>query len=337
MKLEQAAFGVHGADGTALGVIECPTDYTWSREINEVSRLSLNAPIQELAEQIVPWSHWVSCWHGQALQWVGPILDAQRDRTGMALEARDPARYMWETRTPTTRRWDQLDVAPIAADLWRDMQRVQGLDGDPVVLPALASQGRYNFSVTADQRYVHQDMGELSKMGVRWTVVKGRAVIGHQPLAVVAELDDCDMTAGAKVRRSGARTKNDVRVQGKNFAHTEYVPLAGLRLQSIVSLDDLGGVNNIQRAAAERAQRSARIRDELIVPSPATLTPDAPIELDDLVPGVHVAVTALGIRSVLRVDKVQVSGSSTGVEVSVVLSTPEIPDELERAGGQVVS
>lgn len=336
MRLEQAAFGVHGADGVALGVVECPTDYTWSREICEVSRLSLNAPIQDLAEQVIPWTHWVSCWHGQALQWVGPIIDAQRDRTSLSLEARDPARFMWETRTPTTRRWDGLDVAPIAADMWRDLQRIQRLTGDPVVLPPNPNHSRYNVSVTADQRMVQQDMAEMVKMGLRWTNVKGRMVFGVHPIQVVAELADCDLTAGAKVRRSGARTKNDVRLQGKNFAHTEYIPMAGLRLQGIVSLDDLEGVNNIQRAAVDRVQRSARIRDELIVPSPATLTPDAPIELDDLVPGVHVAVTALGIRSVLRVDKVQVAGSSTGMEVSVTLSTPEIPDELERAGGQVV-
>ncbi|MEU1550195.1 hypothetical protein [Nocardia sp. NPDC005745] len=337
MKLEQAAFGVHSHDGIALGVIECPGEFAWSRELNQMSRLSLKAPLQDLASEIVPLVHWISCWHGQSLQWVGLIEDSLRDRTGMSIEARDHARLLGWTRTPTTRQWNQLDVAPIAADLWRDMLDVHGIQAEPIVLPQLAEQERYNVTATADQRLVSQDIAELSKLGLRWTVVRGRPVLGLQPTTVAAELEDCHLTSGAHIRRSGARTANDVRVQGKNAAWTERRELGGLRMQSIVSLDDLFGVNNIQRAAADYVRRSARIRDELVVPPAATLTPDAPVELDMLVPGVHLSVSALGLRSVLRVDQVQVSGSPQSIDVAVTLSTPEWVSELEKAGGQVIS
>lgn len=334
MKLETPAFAIHDKDGAQLGVIECPDRFSWSRELNEVSRLSLSAPAQELSPVLTPWTHWVSAWHGGQLQWFGPVADVNRDRVSMQLEARDVAAYMWETRTLTTRQWSQLDVAPIAADMWREMLALQRVDAAPVVLPS-RTESRFDFAVSANLKYVHQEMAELTKLGLRWTVMRGRPVLGTQPAAPAAELEECHMSAGIQIRRSGRGVKTDVRVQGKNGAHTERVNLAGLQLQGIVNLDDLFGVSNIQRAAAQYVARTARIRDELVVPSSATLTPDAPVELDMLMPGINIAVSALGLRTVLRIDQVQVSGSASGTEVAVTLATPDNLSELEKAGGQV--
>ncbi|MDE1675129.1 hypothetical protein [Nocardia gipuzkoensis] len=334
MKLEPAAFSVHSYDGAMLGVIECPTDYVWTRELNEVSRLTLTAPTQQLATEVTPWLHWVTCWHGQQLQWTGPVQDSSRDHISWNLEVRDVSTFLWRTRTQTTRRWEQLDVAPIAADMWREMLSLHRVDAEPVVMPALAESGRFNFSVSADLRMLQQEMADLSKLGLRWTVHRGRPVIGSQPSAVAAELSDCHLTTGARIRRSGAKTANDVRVQGKNGAWTQREELGGLHLQSIVSLDDLFGVSNIERAAAQYVRKSAAIRDELVIPQSATLAPDAPVELDMLVPGVNLAVSALGLRTVLRVDQVQVAGSSSDTQVSLTLSTPDNITELERAGGR---
>lgn len=337
MKLEAAAFGLYSRTGLSLGAVECPNNFTWSRELNEVSRLSMSAPVQEFSADIIPYVHWIACWHGQRLQWAGPVESAERDRSGLWVEARDVSTLMWRTRTQLNRSWSQLNLGPIAADIWRDMLELHDVDAEPLVLPDRPDSGRYNVSVKADLRMVHQDIAELSKMGLRWTVIAGRPVLGTQPSGVVAELEECHISAGARIRRSAKITSNDVRVQGQNAAQTVRRPLGGLRLQSIVSLDDLRGVNNIQVAAEERARRSAVIRDELVIPSGVTLTADAPVELEDLVPGVHISVSALGLRSVLRIDQVQVAGSPSGTEVSLTLSTPEVTDELERAGGQIVS
>ncbi|MCM6777941.1 hypothetical protein NDR87_31415 [Nocardia sp. CDC159] len=335
MKLEAAAVAVHSiVDGSTLGVLECPTQLTWSRELNEVSRCRVEAPIQELSEIVTPWLHWVSCWHGQALQWIGPVVSVTRDRAAMTVDARDVSVLMWHTRTQITRQWSQLNVAEIAADMWRDMLTFHAIDADPVVLPALASHGRYDVAVQADMKLVQQDMAQLSKLGLRWTVVRGRPILGTQPTDLAAELADCDFTAAATISRSGAKTANDVRVQGKNGAHTERVPLGGLHLQSIVSLDDLFGVSNIRRATQDYVARSATIRDELVIPQTATLTPDAPVELDMLVPGINLAVSALGLRTILRLDQVQMTGSPSGMEVAVTLSTPDNRTELEQAGEQ---
>lgn len=335
MKLEPAAFGLHTDDGVQLGAIETPTGFTWSRERNETSRLSVTAPMQRLGEEIVPLKHWLSCWHGQSLQWIGPVLVADRSRQTLKVDCRDVSWFMAGTRTQTTRQWAVSDVGPIAADLWREMLTMRQLRADPVVLPA-TRDARYDFTVKAELRTMAQDMAELSKMGLRWTVVRGRPVLGDQPVTPIAELaDEVDLSGGAMIRRSGAQFANDVRLQGKNGATVARIPVAGLQIQRIVSLDDLHGVANIRAAAEQYVQRSAVLRDELIVPSDATLSPDAPVSLDELVPGVHLTVSALGLRTVLRLDQVTVSGSAAGTTVAVRLATPEVLTDVEQAGGQV--
>lgn len=338
MRLDPATFAVHTRDGQMLGQVEGATSFSWSRELNEVSQLSMTAGVQAMADKIIPWYHWVTCWHGQALQWTGPIIKPVRSDRTLSIAARDVSKLMWATRTQLTRQWQQAHLGEIAADMWQamlDHHRIR--NARPMVLAPTAENGPYSVSATADQGYVHQDMAKLATLGLRWTVHRGRPVLGTQPVRVAVELDARHLAAGVEIHRSGERFANDVRLQGQNFAHTEYVPVGDLRIQSIVSLNDLRGVSNITKAGQEQAARSAMIRDELVVPPSSTLTPDAPIELTDLVPGIHIGVSALGLRSVRRVDKVEVTGNPTGTTVAVTLSTPENLTEIEAAGGTVMT
>lgn len=333
MKLRAQSFSVETHDGISLGAIECPDNFAWSREMNEVSTLTLSAPRQKMAAQIFPWHYWISCWDGQTLQWRGPIIDFQFDNAAMSFQAKDVGTYMWETRTVTTRKWASLDIASIAADMWRDMLDLQGVTAEPVVLPSLSGQGRYSVSVKADVRMLNQEVQDLVKLGLRWTVVKGRPVLGTQPPNIAAELGECHLSGGARIQRNGARTSNDVRVQGQNYSHTERVDMGGLHLQSIVQVDDIFGVANIVNAAREQALKRAQIRNALIIPAGATLTGDAPVELDTLVPGVRIAVTALGARGVFEIQKVSVSGSSSGTTVGLSLNVVNDNTALETATG----
>lgn len=333
MRLNTQVFSVETWDGISAGPIECPTTYTWSREQSEVSSLTLTAPRQEITTELVPWLHWVSCWDGQTLQWRGPIQSVSFDNTGMNITAKDVATFMWRTRTVTTKSWSSLDIATIASDMWRDMLDLHNIHAEPVVLPSRASAGRYSVSVTADTKMMNQDMAELAKLGLKWTVVKGRPVLGTQPTEIAAELGECHLTAGARIERSGVRTANNVRVQGKNYTHTERVSLGGLNLQSIVSIDDIFGVSNIVSAAREQALKRGVIKSTLIVPSSDTLTPDAPIELDTLIPGVRLAISALGMRTLCELQKVSVTGGSGGTSVAITIGSVDDSTELESTSG----
>lgn len=332
MKLEPASFSIDTFDGIPLGAVECPTDYNWGREQNEVSICTVNAPRQSLTTDILPWYTWLNCWHGQSLQWRGPVQDVRYDNSTMSIAAKDIGVFMWKTRTVVTKSWNALDISTIAADMWRSMLDLQNIEAEPVVMPALSTSGRYSIKVTADLKMMNQDMSDLTKLGLRWTVVRGRPIIGNQPKGVAAELAECDLTVGPQIQRSGAKTSNDVRVQGTNYAWTERIDMGGLHLQSLVSIDNVFGSSNITRAAHEQLLKRAYIKDSLVIPSTAPLMPTAPVELDMLVPGIQIAVTALGYRALFELHKVDVSGGSTNTDVTLTMAAVPDTTELENMG-----
>lgn len=332
MKLEPASFSLDTGDGVALGPVECPTDFTWSRETNEVSNATITAPRQAVTTDILPWFTWLNVWHGQDLQWRGPVQDVKYDHSTMSIAAKDLAVFMWKTRTVTTRSWNSLDISTIAADMWNDMLKLQNIAVTPVVLPSLSTSGRYSIDVKADMKMMNQDMADLAKLGLRWTVVRGRPILGAQPPGVAAELAECDLTVGPTIQRSGAKTSNDVRVQGTNYAWTERTDMGGLHLQSLVSIDNVYGSVNITRAAHEQLLKRAYIKDSLVIPSTSPIMPTAPVELSMLVPGIQIAVTALGYRALFELQKVAVTGGSSNLDVTLTLGA--IPDttQLESMG-----
>jgi len=333
VRLLPQSFSIETSDGISLGAIDCPASFTWTREQSEVSSLTLTAPRQELTTQIIPWHTWISAWEGQRLQWRGPVQTNTFDNMAMVITAKDTGRFMWRTRTVTTKSWASLDIASIAADMWRDMLDLHGINAEPVVLPALSGAGRYSVSVKADVRMLHQEMAELAKLGLKWTVVRGRPVLGTQPTSIAAELGECHLSAGAKIVLSGERTSNDVRVQGTNYSHTERVNLGGLHLQTIVSADDIFGVSNIVNAAREQALKRSQIKNSLVIPTSDTLTSDAPVELDNLIPGMRLAISALGMRTVCELQKVDVNGTSAGTTVAITISAINDATELETMTG----
>src|SRR5690606_17959169 len=149
----------------------------------------------------------------------------------------------------------------------------------------------------------------------------------------IAELYECDFLVELERRRDGTQTFNDVRVQGQNWAQNAVVDLAGLRLQTIVSLDDMFGASNIQRATQQYARESATLRDELVVPPNASLHPQAPVTLDDLVPGKVFTVHTDTISQLMRLDAVTVSGSPETFDVQVTLVALENTGEIATLTG----
>lgn len=331
------AIGVRTVDGRPVGQIPCDetTSAVWSRERSEVSRAEIITADVD-AGDLVPWLHWIDIWEAGQPVWSGPILEPSTElQTGVTrIEARDPSALLWYTRVPTTRRWSQLDPAPIAADLWQEMHELHRINVEPQVLASVGE--RFDFAVTADSRMLHQVLDELVRIGLDWTVVAGRPILGTPPTtAVIAELAECDFMVGLRRVRSGKRTASDVRVQGRNWAHTERVDMAGLRLQALVSLDDLFGVNNITAAARQYLAEVGAIRDVLEVPSGASLHPDAPVTVDDLIPGRVLTVHAADLATQMRIKTVEVNWSGTSRDVRVTLDSLAEPIELPNTGAML--
>lgn len=333
----EMAVSVHTVDGRAIGDLPCDvvSSVSWGREAVEVSGCEVEVLTQadpDLLESLRPWVHWMTVWDGSTNVWTGPVQKATLGREQTQVSARDTSTLMWRTRCPITKTWAETSPVDIAAQLWQLMLTHHGVNAAPTVLPGLADNS-FTFSATADSRMLHQVMDDLVKLGLAWTVAGGRPVLGNFPAAPVAELADCDFLVEIKRLRDGTGTFNDVRVQGQNWAQTATAPLAGLRLQSLISLDDMFGVSNIQRATRQYVQDSASIRDVLVVPASASLHPDAPVTLDDLIPGRVFAVHSQGVSSLMRLDAMQVSSTPEQFDVQVTLVTVTDVGELAQLTG----
>jgi hypothetical protein len=324
---------VEGIDGTGVGDVPCRAvpDITWGRESNEVSRCQLsvvNSAAEQLIENIRPWYHWVSVWDGADQVWRGPVQRIEINQAQTSIACKDASTYMWRTRVPITRTWTDLDPSEIAAALWTLMMDLHQIRAVPLVLPDVDGES-FTVAAVADSRMLNQLMDDLTKIGLRWTVVAGTPVLGPPPQDPVTTLGECDFLAALQIIRDGTGTYNDVRVRGKNFAQTAIIELAGLHLQTLISIDDMFGVSNIQKATLQYAQEVGMIRDLLVVPASASLHPDAPVGLSDLVPGNHFRVDARGLSSLMRLDQMQVISNSSKYDIQVTLET--IPDKGEIA------
>lgn len=339
--VSEVSMSIHTVDGRILGDFPCNnvTAFQWGRESNEVSTANYDiggAESMELARQLRPWVHWTTIWHDDEPVWTGPIQTIKGNTNAATISARDTATLMWRTRVPITRTWVDTHTEDIAFDLWQQMLQLHEVRATPVVLSEVV-QRSFTVTAKAEQRMLNQLMDDLAKVGLVWTIVAGRPVLGVFSRDPVVSLEECDFMVELGWRRDGTATFNDVRVQGQNWAQTAVADLAGLRLQTLVSMDDMFGAANVQRATLQYAQDSARIRDELVVPGSASLHPQAPVSLKDLIPGKVWAVNTEDASQLMRLDQVNVSGSPSGIDVQVSLVALEQKDEIAKliGGGKV--
>lgn len=324
----------HEVNGTHVGDMpaESLTQCLWTRDAVEVSRGEFAVHTEaesELLDELRPWLHWATVWDRQQPVWTGPVQKITIGRAASSIIARDVATFGWRTRVPLTKSWESRDPAIIAGEVYELMLDVHRIRVDPIV-HLDPTGGRFDFSMVVDQRMVHQTMDDLVKLGLEWTVVKGVPVFGPVSRVPTNTLTEADFVADIQSVRDGTGTYNDGRIQGKNFAETTIVELAGLRLQTLVSLDSMFGVSNIQRASQQYVQQTARIRDALVIPPSASLHPDAPISLDELVPGNLFAVNARGIANVMKLQSMTVTTGPGTYDVQVTLETVNEQTEIEK-------
>lgn len=324
--------GVRTVGGNAGPRVSCDavTRLGFGRELSEVSKLTFTSADPEVME-LIPWIHWIDFFDGDTEEpdWSGIVMDRSKGlRSGnVVVEAQDVSVYQWYTRVPVTDRWSQFDTASIAESIWRQMLLRKNIDIEPSVRIS-PSGDRFDFGVSADSQMINAAMEDLVRLGLEWTVYAGRPILGKRDPEPVWTFKECDFADELTVKASGRRAANDVRLQGMNWGHTQRVEYGGLDLQALVSLDSLFGKSNIATAARQYLESNGRIRDGLTVPQGATLSPDAGIGLDELVPGYWYSVYAQGFSSTLKLRSVSVEYTPDGRSVALSLDAPNTTLDL---------
>lgn len=339
-------YRIHFHDKNMVTVAELDmqdlTALKWGRALSEVSRCQLDgntATSEEIAQRVNPWVHWASVYRGEEYVWMGLVTDLSIRARSWTAMVKDLSTLMWRTRVPVSRAWHDTDPLHIGADLWDAMVAFQRVPAPKA--RRLSSTVAYSLDITQDRNMVHQAMADIVKLGAEWTVIGNQAVF--EPALRTPDLElthtrlaDCDFDADLEVVRDGSRFFNDTRLQGKNFASTAIIEVGDLRMQNLVSMDNLFGEGNITRAAQQAVAKTGKPRTAIIVPASAALNLSAPIEIRELVPGVVIPVwtdIGGGVQDYLRLESMDVTVDAGQEKVAVTLG--EIPDLTELGETQL--
>ena len=334
---------LHTGSGVTLYqfLAEHYTTSTWSRDQRDASRYTVALPHQDGHgfPDIVPWQHHVTVYDGDrdTVLWTGPIQKVSSNRAGLALTAKDHGCYLQRTRDPITKRWDAADPSKIAAELWRAMVDLQGVNSRVIERPD-PDGDRFDFAVVSDEQMMDQTLGALVDFGLRWTVVSGAAILGPLPHTPVASLGDDDFLGeGITLVRDGSAMANDVLVRGADVRHRERVDYFGQNLQTIHDIDNMFGVSNVKRAAQQYVRHTGTVRTRLELPPNTVLHPDAPVSIDELMPSARFVIESSGIRQLMELTGVEVTRRAGATNVSVTMESVEEDIELlKRRPGQPV-
>lgn len=324
-------------------LIEC----TWSREVSETSRCELTVPSTidySRIPDIQPWLHWASVWDdsGQDLYWTGPIQRTAGNRDALQISARDVSSLFTRTRCPIQKRWENGDPAEIAEELWQAMGELHNLNIRPVVRPDPFGD-RFDYSAVGEESMLDAAMDDLTRLGLRWTVVSGVPLLGPLPRTSVAALTEDDFVSGGlTLVRDGTNTFNDVLLRAGSDLARARVPMAGLNLQTVVDIDNMFGVSNADRAVRQYARYVSKIHDAVTLPDTAVLHPDAPVSISQLIPTARMTIDAYGLLLPVELTGIDVtlSADSSTVSLRVAGVNDDLPELIEmqaqapKGGGQ---
>lgn len=304
---------------------------SWGREMREVSQCQLSVPTMFARDQVPnlqPWVHWITVWqeNGQDVLWRGPIQTIQADRETITLSCRDVSAYSQKTRTPLTKKWDATDPANIARELWEQMLADKGVNVKPIVRVDPLGD-RFDYGCTMDAVMMEENIQELTQKGLRWSVVSGTPILGPMPLRSIASLGEQDFIGkGLQILRDGANTYNDVVLRAADVISRGRVDIPGQNLQTIVSVDNMFGVSNANKAVRQYLREVGKIRDALIVPPDAELHPDAPVNISQLIPSARFTVEGFGVLSLMELKSMRCT--VTPEKVSVTVNMESVNDDL---------
>ncbi len=338
---ERQAISIHTHTGKPLYqyLPERTTGIEWGRTLRDMSTATVTLPPDDqLAKlEIIPWLHWISIWDVNNISmplWTGPIMRPRINRNSLTLEARDCAAFMAKTRIPFTKAWEATDPAYIAEELWGALTDNHGLNVTPIVRPDPEGQP-FDFQVKADTNTMDTVIRQLVDLGLRWSVVKGVPILGPASKKHIQDLGENDFLGdGLELSRDGSQSANDILLRNSDAIARARVPMSGLNLQSIVTIDNQQGASNAERAVYEQAKYFSQIHDSVTVPQGSELHPEAPVMLDDLIPSTRFTVTGYGLRTLVELENMTVSvGSGPGRTTVSMESVVELPELATIAGG----
>lgn len=316
---------------------------TWGREASEVSKATVQATLPAgVAHLLEPWVHLVQVYRDAVLVWEGIVLRTEAEWGRVTIEASDAGLMFSRRRVPHDRVWRQHDATQVMRTMVEDALGHRDPTNLVENITALPSRLWVTAGWTAAECMVADVVDDLVEQGLAWCVVAGQLLIG--PVGAqytTSQLADRDFDGNMTVVKDGSEVVTDALVTGQGvwgqWAQLDS-PLGVV--QAIESAD--GAVRSEEaREQARRLVEDAKTTPRrLTVPSGSRLMPEAPVRIDELVPGVQVPVssrqTGVVLASMMQLTSVEVSADAGGEQVQVTLEettmtgdVPALPDPAD--------
>jgi hypothetical protein len=331
---DEYAIAVMDREGRAQqGELANAAAATWERVLDDTSEATVTVPYQgpeccELLAAANPWCNEVALYRDGLLVWQGPIEVIDYGRETTTITARDVTAWLAHRVIKTLIDYSAAGAGP--ADLVTIAEALvrHGLgQDDPAVEQYLLTRLS---GVTGERRYdvnsstVYDELAELARTGVDFTALGRRIILaGEMPLARLAQLGDDHFAGELRVIKDGRQAATAATVVGKGVTGTAGgVGPCGL-------LETLANEQEILDTASARAEAEAIIKAgtnpiRLQVPDGSALVPEAPVGINELIPGVIIPVisteTCFDLATDLRLKRLQVSfDPDSGERVAVSL------------------
>jgi len=317
----------------------------WSRELRDTSKcvaqLKHILDMEGNAPPIVPWLHWIDVYSTDptpVLYWTGPLQSINMDRYGTSISAADVSTFNARTRVPLTKSWNAVDPSVPALAMWEAMLEFQGITTVKPIQRLDPWGDRFDCTFTADSKMLDKAINDLEQMGLRWTVISGVPIIGPMPYDPIGSLSQDDfLQRGVMLTRDGSKIYNDILLKGPDALASGRVELYGLNLQTIVTINNMFGLTNVNNAVQQYARNVGQMKSTIQVPQGTVLDPRVNLNINQMVPSARFAVTAFGIRLRMELESISVQCQSGVTQVQVQLN--EVPTwteigEMLESGGQ---
>lgn len=331
---EEYTVGIYDRTGQIQqGELLNVSEVSWGRVLDDTSEAQATIPYQgpdccELLGDTHAWCHDLALFRDGLLVWQGPVTHLQYGRDTTVIQAKDITAWLYKRVVKTLIDFTATgsgaaDLVTIAAAL---VTHGYGQD-DPNVLPYLLTVlsgvvGERQYK--PNSAYVGDELQELARTGVDYTAIGHRLILaGEMPIAQLPALADEDFAGELQVVEDGRAAATAATVVGKGVLATSGGAGPCGLLEVLATEEQILDQPSAQAEADAIVMAGNPTPLYLQVPDGAQLAPEAPVAINDLVPGVIVPVTSSEtcrtVAASLRLQKVTATFGAEGEKVGVTL------------------